>query len=113
MGLLAFLFGKIFQLERPYMLAVILTVAFGNTGNYGLPLVKFAFGNDALAVASIFYVTTTILFNTVGVIIASLGHMDLRSAVLGIFKLPIMYGVLLAILVKAWGIQLPFAIQYH
>ncbi len=88
MGLIAFLLGKLFKLERPYLLAVILTVAFGNTGNYGLPLVKFAFGDDALAVASIFYVTTTILFNTVGVVVASIGHMDLKSAVLGLFKLP-------------------------
>lgn len=111
MGLLAFLLSKLLKLERPYMLAVILTVAFGNTGNYGLPLVKFAFGNDALAVASIYYVTTTILFNTVGVIIASLGHMDLKSAVQGIFKLPIVYGVLLAILVKAAGIELPLPIS--
>ena len=111
MGLLAFLLSKLLKLERPNMLAVILTVAFGNTGNYGLPLVKFAFGNDALAVASIYYITTTILFNTVGVIIASLGHMDLRSAVLGIFKLPILYGVLLAILVRAFGIELPLPIS--
>jgi predicted permease len=111
MGLLAFLLSKLLKLERPYMLAVILTVAFGNTGNYGLPLVKFAFGNDALAVASIYYITTTILFNTVGVIIASLGHMDLRSAVLGVFKLPILYGVLLAILVRAFGIELPLPIS--
>ena len=111
MGLLAFLLSKLLKLERPYMLAVILTVAFGNTGNYGLPLVKFAFGNDALAVASIYYITTTILFNTVGVIIASLGHMDLRSAILGIFKLPIVYGVLLAILVRAFGIELPLPVS--
>lgn len=111
MGLLAFLLSKLLKLERPNMLAVILTVAFGNTGNYGLPLVKFAFGNDALAIASIYYITTTILFNTVGVIIASLGHMDLRSAVLGIFKLPILYGVLLAILVRVFGIELPLPIS--
>ncbi|MBM3178868.1 MAG: AEC family transporter [Chloroflexi bacterium] len=107
MGVLAFIFGKIFQLERPQLLAVILTVAFGNTGNYGLPLVKFAFGDEALAVASIFYVTTTILFNTVGVIIASLGHSGLKSAILGVFKLPIVYGVILALLVKTTGFQIP------
>ncbi|MDP1716190.1 MAG: AEC family transporter [Anaerolineales bacterium] len=107
MGMLAFIFGKIFQLERSQLLAVILTVAFGNTGNYGLPLVKFAFGDEALAVASIFYVTTTVLFNTVGVIIASLGHSDLKSAILGVFKLPIVYGVILALLVKATGFQIP------
>jgi len=111
MGVLAFIFGKIFQLERPQLLAVILTVAFGNTGNYGLPLVKFAFGDEALAVASIFYVTTTILFNTVGVIIASLGHSDLKSAILGVFKLPIVYGVILALLVKATGFQIPVSLS--
>ena len=111
MGLIAFLLGKLFKLERPYLLAVILTVAFGNTGNYGLPLVKFAFGDDALAVASLFYVTTTILFNTVGVVIASIGHMDLKSAVLGLFKLPSIYGVTLALLIKGIGVQLPLPIS--
>jgi malate permease and related proteins len=111
MGLIAFLLGKLFQLERPYLLAVILTVAFGNTGNYGLPLVKFAFGDNALAVASIFYVTTTVLFNTAGVVIASLGHMDLRSALLGLLKLPSIYGVILALLIKGIGIQLPLPIS--
>ena len=111
MGLIAFLLGKLFRLERPHLLAVILTVAFGNTGNYGLPLVKFAFGEDALAVASLFYVTTTILFNTVGVVIASLGHMDLKSALTGLFKLPIIYGVVLALLIKGIGIQLPLPVS--
>lgn len=110
MGLLAFLLGKIFKLERPQLLAVILTVAFGNTGNYGLPLIKFAFGDEALAVGSIFFVTTTILFNTFGIVIASLGRTDLKSAILGVFKLPIVYGVLLALLVNASGFQLPLSL---
>lgn len=111
MGFLALILGKIFQLERSHLLAVILTVAFGNTGNYGLPLVKFAFGDEALAVASIFYVTTTILFNTIGVIIASLGHTDLKSAILGVFKLPIVYGVILALIVKATGLEIPIPLS--
>ncbi|WKZ37631.1 MAG: AEC family transporter [Anaerolineales bacterium] len=111
MGLLAFLLGKLFRLERTYLLAVILTVAFGNTGNYGLPLVKFAFGTDALAVASLFYVTTTILFNTIGVVIASLGHMDLKSSILGLFKVPVVYGVVLALLIKGIGMQLPLPLS--
>ncbi|MCQ3936035.1 MAG: hypothetical protein DPW18_03190 [Chloroflexi bacterium] len=107
LGLIAFTLGKIFRLERPQLLAVILTVAFGNTGNYGLPLVKFAFGDEALAAASIFYVTTTILFNTVGVVIASLGHLDLKSAILGVFRLPILYAVVLALLLKGFNVSIP------
>ena len=111
MGLLAFVLGKLFKLERPQLLAVILTVAFGNTGNYGLPLVKFAFGDDALAVASLFYVSTTILFNTAGVVIASLGHTDLKSALFGLFKLPVVYGVILAMLMKTTDLQLPVPLE--
>ena len=111
MGILAFIFGKIFRLSRPHLLAVIITVAFGNTGNYGLPLVKFAFGDEALAVASIFYVTTTILFNTVGVVIASLGHLDLKSAILGVFKLPILYAVTIALLIKGFGVAIPLPLS--
>jgi len=111
MGALAYGLGKVFKLEKPFLLAVILTVAFGNTGNYGLPLAKFAFGDDALAAASIFYVTTTILFNTAGVVIASLGHTDFKSAVLGLLKLPSIYGVVLALIIKGIGIQLPLPIS--
>ena len=111
LGILAFLLGKLFQLQRSHLLALILTVAFGNTGNYGLPLVKFACGDEALAVASIFYVTTTILFNTVGVVIASLGHLDLKSAILGVFKLPILYAVAAALLIKGFGIQIPLPLS--
>lgn len=111
MGSIAFILGKLFRLQRAHLLAVILTVAFGNTGNYGLPLVKFAFGDEALAVASIFYVTTTILFNTVGVVIASLGHLDLKSAILGVFKLPILYAVTIALVIKGFGIQIPLPLS--
>lgn len=107
MGGIAFILSKIVRLERAHLLAVVLTVAFGNTGNYGLPLVKFAFGDEALAVASIFYVTTTVLFNTVGVVIASLGHLDLKSAILGVFKLPILYAVMIALFIKGFGIPIP------
>ncbi|NWF64440.1 MAG: AEC family transporter [Chloroflexi bacterium] len=111
MGCLAFILAKIFRLNRPQLLAVILTIAFGNTGNYGLPLVKFAFGDESLAIASIFYVITTILFNTVGVIIASLGHLDLKSAILGVFKLPILYAVLIALIIKGFGFQIPLPLS--
>ncbi|MEN9563817.1 MAG: hypothetical protein RIR73_2061 [Chloroflexota bacterium] len=111
MGIIAFLLAKLFRLERAHLLAVVLTVAFGNTGNYGLPLVKFAFGDEALAVASIFYVTTTILFNTVGVVIASLGHLDLKSAILGVFRLPILYAVAMALIIKGFGIQIPLPLS--
>ena len=47
----------------------------------------------------------------VGVIFASLGHTDLKSAILGVFKLPIVYGVVLALVVKATGFAIPLPLS--
>jgi malate permease and related proteins len=99
-GLLALLFGKLLRLDRPILIAVLLTSMFGNTGNYGLPLVSFAFGKDALAFATLCYVTVSILTNTFGVLIASLGHMDVKSALMG----------LLAVLLNHFHFTLPLPV---
>lgn len=109
-GLLALGFGKLMRLERPVLMALILTVAFANTGNYGLPLVSFAFGSEALAFASLYFVTTSILFNTAGVLIASLGHMDLKAAVLGLFRVPAVYAVVLAAVLNRYDVSLPLSL---
>ena len=110
-AILAFLSGKLFQLDRPLLLVVILTASFGNTGNYGLPLIKLAFGDNALTYASLYFVTTTILFNTLGVVIASLGHMDLKSALLSLFKVPTVYAVVVAALLNVMDVNLPIPLN--
>jgi len=107
MGLLTYALGTLFKLERPVLISMLVTTMFANTGNYGLPLVSFAFGEKALSYAGIFFVTTTFLFYTVGVLIASLGHMNFKEALLGLFKIPTMYAVVLAVIINAFGIQIP------
>ena len=47
MGLITLLLGVFFKLERPALIAILITTMFANTGNYGLPLVSFAFGDQA------------------------------------------------------------------
>ena len=80
---------------------------FANTGNYGLPLVSFAFGEQALSYAGIYFVTMTVLFYTLGVFLASLGHMNIKEATLGLLKIPTIYAVLLAVLINTWKIVIP------
>jgi malate permease and related proteins len=107
MGLITYVLGTFFKLERPAMTSILITTMFANTGNYGLPLVAFAFGEEALSYAGIYFVTTTLLFYTVGVLIASLGHMSLKDAALGLLKIPTLYAVLVAVLMNTFSIQLP------
>lgn len=111
MGTLAFFFGTFLKLQRPALIAIVITTMFANTGNYGLPLVTFAFGEKALSYAGVYFITTTFMFYTLGVVIASLGHMHLKEAVLGLLKLPTLYAVLIAVLVVEFGVSIPAPIR--
>lgn len=107
MGAITLLLGYFLKLERPALISILITTMFANTGNYGLPLVSFAFGEQALSYAAIYFVTTTCMFYTLGVLLASLGHMNFKEAALGLFKVPTIYAVLLAVIINAWNIQIP------
>jgi malate permease and related proteins len=104
---LAFLIGRLFHLDRGTLIIVVLTSMCVNAGNFGLPLVSFAFGQEALAYASIYYVTNTLILNTLGVIISSLGHLDLKGALLGLLKVPAIYAIVLALFFLQTGLTLP------
>ncbi|HEX6269105.1 MAG TPA: AEC family transporter [Anaerolineales bacterium] len=107
MGLVALVTGYFLKLERTALIAILITTMFANTGNYGLPLVSFAFGEQALSYAGIYFVTTTFLFYTLGVFLASLGHMSIKEAILGLFRIPTMHAVWLAVIINTWNVQIP------
>lgn len=110
MGILTLLAGLLLKLERPALVSVLITTMFANTGNYGLPLVSFAFGEQALPYAGIYFVTMTLLFYTLGVFLASLGHMSFKEAFVGLFKIPTIYAVLFAVLINMWNIEIPIPV---
>jgi malate permease and related proteins len=104
---IALAIGLLLRLERATLTVVVLTSMFGNNGNYGLPLIAFAFGQAALAYASIYFVTSSILLYTLGVVIASLGHLRVVDALKGLLRVPAIYAILLAVLVIRTGWVLP------
>jgi malate permease and related proteins len=104
---IALVLGKVFRLEQSVLTIVVLTSLFANNGNFGLPLIAFAFGQEALAYAGIYFVTNSLLLYTVGVLIASLGHLRLKEALLGLLKVPAIYAIILAILFIRTGWTLP------
>ena len=108
-GLLTFGAGKLLRLDRSMLSAVLITVVFMNAGNYGLPVNRFAFGDEALAYASLYFVTMAILTNSVGVIIASMGTTSLLQSILGLLRLPTLYALLLGLLFSRldWTMPLP------
>jgi len=106
-GLVAFIASRLLRLSRIDTMALLLVVMFVNGGNYGLTLNRLRYGEDGLARAIVFYVVSTILVFTVGVLIASMGKTSWRQSVARLLRLPAFYAVFLAVLVYSLNIQLP------
>jgi malate permease and related proteins len=110
MGLIARLVAIPLRLNRSELSAFLLVLMFSNSGNYGLPVVLFAFGPEALTYATAFFVTGSLLTYTVGVFIAAAGRRSLRDALAGLVRIPAIYSVAAATIVLLAGVQLPLAV---
>lgn len=106
-GLISWIITAPLRLDRPTRMGFLLVVMFSNGGNYGLPVTLFAFGRDALAFASIYFVTGAVLAYTVGVFLAASGRRSMRQALFGVLKVPTIYAVAAAMLVRGLGVTTP------
>lgn len=92
---------------RTLVAAVVLVVLLPNAGNYGLSANLFALGEEGLARASIFFVSSAMVTFTAGVFVASLGRCGLGEALRGLVKVPAIWGVVLALILVQTGMELP------
>ena len=75
-----------------------------NSGNYGLPLILFAFGRTGLAYATFYFSVTMLILQTTAIFIAARGRAHTRDALLSVVKMPVLYAVLAGILCNQTGI---------
>lgn len=99
-ALVAWGVARALRFDRAMESAFLLATLFVNAGNYGLSVNLLAFGETALARAIIYFVVSSLLINTTGVYLASRGKAKADDAFLNVFKVPIVYAVLLAVFVK-------------
>jgi predicted permease len=111
MGLLGRLVALPLRMSRPELSAFLLVVMFSNGGNYGLPVVLFAFGANALSYATVYFVAGSVMTYTLGVFLAAAGRRSVRSALIGIAKVPAIYGVVVAAVILVAGIPVPPAVM--
>ncbi len=107
MGGIGFLVAKVLGYSRPVTSATILTLINSNTGNYGLPLNQFAFGDAGLQIAILYYVMNATLANSVGVYVASSGRAGIRDALRNVAQAPLVYATAGALMANAFHWQVP------
>ena len=110
-GLFTAFIGIALRTERKLLIGVVITAMFSNSGNFGLSLNSFAFGESTLAFASVFFITSSILVYTVGVFIASMGQASIKEAAIGLLRVPAIYGLALAFVFNAFNLSLPLPLD--
>ena len=110
-GAITWTLGRLLKLERKMLAAVLLCTLTLNAGNYGLSLNLFAFGEKALAYASLFFVVSAVITYTLGVTVASLGRASLADSLKGLLKIPVIYVVPLALIFIYFDWKLPLPLS--
>ena len=109
-GLMARVAAIPLRLDRASLSAFLLVVVCSNSGNYGLPVALLAFGREALAFASVYFVSSAIFSYTGGVLLAASGRRSIRHALAGVLRVPAVYGAVAAAVTMAFGLHVPDAV---
>jgi hypothetical protein len=99
MALVAAVILRLFSLPLSTFLA---PMTFGNTGNMGLPICYFAFGNEGLALGVCVFATTSVLQFSVGQMMWS-GRLSARE----LARSPLIWSVLISVVVLALDVAVP------
>ena len=104
---IAFVIARIARLDRVTSSAFMLTAAFPNLGNYGLPVVVLAFGQSGLAIGTLLLAVQSVYGLSLAVVIASSGSSTLAGSFREMLRQPIIYAVAAALVLNLTGVTLP------
>jgi predicted permease len=105
-GLIAYAIARLRKTDAPSTAALLLTTMFMNSGNYGLPTAQFAFGQAGLDRALLFFIAQAIMAQTLTIAIAQAGQTNWQTGFKQILKMPPIYAVASALLLRWMGVTL-------
>ncbi|MGO4886966.1 AEC family transporter [Anaerobacillus sp. MEB173] len=101
------IYAKIRNYSQSLESGLILSTAFMNSGNYGAPIILFAYGTAGFDYAVSLMVLQAIIMNFFGVYYAAKGTDGIMQAIKSVMQMPATYAVILALLLKAFTIEMP------
>ena len=91
--------------------AFVLVTAFGNVGNFGLPIISFRLGEEALVTASAYFLILNAFGFITGVTAAAWDRGGLSVAVRSVIKTPAILAVIPAIIVNWLDLSVPLFVE--
>ncbi len=94
--------------DRQLRSATILAIITQNTGNFGIPINRFAFGEEAIQITVLYYALTQITANTLGIFIVAKGATSsVRQAFKSLVRTPLIHAMWLALALRYFHLSLP------
>lgn len=101
------IYAKVRGYSQSLESGLILSTAFMNSGNYGAPIILFAYGDLGFAYSVSFLVLQAIIMNFFGVYYAARGKATIGVAIKSVFEMPATYAVIIALLLKGLQLEIP------
>ncbi|MCW8839035.1 MAG: AEC family transporter [Thiovulaceae bacterium] len=89
----------LFENKKEYSIATVAAII-GNTGNLGIPLNIAIFGEESIPYTTVVNLVNVFVVYTIGVYYYSRGSYDVKTSLLNIVKLPILWAAILAIILS-------------
>jgi predicted permease len=97
--------------SRETIAAFVMIAVFGNVGNYGLAIIRFRLGDEAVAPAALYFVALSLTAFAVSVGAAGWAHGGSRGALGRMLKTPALWAAAPALLVSHGGLALPLMLS--
>ncbi|MCQ2383036.1 MAG: AEC family transporter [Clostridia bacterium] len=107
--ILGLLVAKVFKFSSQRRNAFLLATIFSNSGNFGIPLAMFAYGNRAMQYAMPIMVIHTLFMSFVGIYIAASGSGKggIKDALASVLRQPMNYAIIPGILCNQLTWEIP------
>lgn len=107
MYVLSSIVSNVLHMSRELQSGFLLAVLFTNSGNYGVPLCTFAFGEEGMVHALAYMMYGSVIMYTAAVYIASRGNLNVKKSFSNIFKIPLIYAVAVAAVFSYFSAEVP------
>jgi len=103
---LSYLVGRLLRLQDNDRISFILACSMINVGNFGLPLIYFTFGEQAVSFSVLYFVVFNLSLCTIAIYVSS-NSSGFKKIMLDLLKMPLFHAFFLAMIVVECSIQLP------
>ncbi|MCA9897510.1 MAG: AEC family transporter [Ardenticatenaceae bacterium] len=108
---LGFAIAKLLRRTAEMTAAYVLIATFGNVGNFGLPLIEFRLGSEALLPATIYFLAIVVIAFVIGVGVANWTSGGSLAAITAVLKTPALIAIVPAALVNGLGLETPLLVS--